>query len=415
MPGVRLTVHRSTREIGGNCVEIGTEDGHRVIIDVGRPLDAPQDTRGLLAESLDTGMPADGVLVSHPHQDHYGLLNEIPSSWPIYAGEGTGRLLKLSAAMFGKAAPAPIRYWKSGVPFALGPFAVTPFLIDHSAFDAYMLLIDVHGRRVLYSGDFRLHGRKGALTRRLMAAPPANVDVLLMEGTNLGSAKPWGSERSLEVAFARVFERTKGRVFVAWSAQNIDRTVTLYRACLKSGRTLAVDLYTAEVMETLADLGRLPRPGWRNLNVVITPRLKRMYRRTGREAFTERMAQSHGIGAAKLAACASNWVVMTRASLIGDYARKGVLPDGSDVWCWSMWSGYLKTDEGIAVRGWFEEAGTPHEHLHTSGHASPADLQAFATAMAPNRLIPIHGTAWDRDTSGFPPILRLADGETITI
>jgi ribonuclease J len=59
-----------------------------------------------------------------------------------------------------------------------------------------------------------------------------------------------------------------GRVFVTWSAQNVDRTVTLYRACLKAGRTLVVDLYTAEVMEAVAEFGRLPRPGLQNLKVV---------------------------------------------------------------------------------------------------------------------------------------------------
>ncbi len=40
-------------------------------------------------------------------------------------------------------------------PFPIGPFVVTPFLIDHSAFDAHMLLIEVCGRRIIYSGDFK--------------------------------------------------------------------------------------------------------------------------------------------------------------------------------------------------------------------------------------------------------------------
>jgi ribonuclease J len=84
-----------------------------------------------------------------------------------------------------------------------------------------------------------------------------------MEGTNLGSDKPCSTESNLEGTFVDLFRSTAGRVFVVWSAQNVDRTVTLYRACLKAGRTLVVDLYTAEVMEALAEFGKLPRPVWR--------------------------------------------------------------------------------------------------------------------------------------------------------
>jgi hypothetical protein len=76
-----------------------------------------------------------------------------------------------------------------------------------------------------------------------------------MEGTNLGSDKSCVTESELEADFEALFRQTKGRVFVSWLAQNVDRTVTLYRACLKAGRTLVVDLYTAEVLEMLGEFG----------------------------------------------------------------------------------------------------------------------------------------------------------------
>jgi ribonuclease J len=411
---VRLTVHRSAHEIGGNCIEIAEDGGHRVILDVGRPLDAPADAKSLLPRSLDLAAPCDGILISHPHQDHYGLLEEVPAGWPIYCGAATERLIRLSSAIFGKELPHAFHPWESGAALQIGPFTLTPFLIDHSAFDAYMVLIEVHGKRVVYSGDFRTHGRKAALTRRLMAAPPKNVDVLLMEGTNLGSDKPCTTESNLEDAFVDLFRSTAGRVFVAWSAQNVDRTVTLYRACLKAGRTLVIDLYTAEVMEALAEFGKLPRPGWENLKVVVTSAFARMYRRTGREAFVERMV-AHGISAAKLAETPERWVVMVRPSLIRDYVPKGVTPNPDDAWCWSMWRGYLGNEDGALVSKWFEGGGSRADHIHTSGHASPAVLRSFAHAMNAKQLVPIHGTAWDGDTTGFTSIRRLADGESMTL
>ena len=407
-------VHRATHEIGGNCIELSTSDGHRIILDVGRPLDAPQDARHLLPKSLDLNAAMDGVLITHPHQDHYGLLEDLPAGWPIWSGAATERLIRLTSAIFGKELPHAFHPWKSGVKFGTGPFTVTPFLIDHSAFDAYMLLIEVHGKRILYSGDFRIHGRKSILTRRLMATPPENLDILLMEGTNLASDKSCVTESDLEDTFVDLFRSTAGRVFVAWSAQNVDRTVTLYRACLKASRTLVVDLYTAEVMEALAEFGKLPRPGWKNLKVVITSAFVRMYRGTGRESFVERMV-AHGISAAKLAQSPERWVIMVRPSLIRDYLPKGIVPNADDAWCWSMWAGYLKNDDGILVRKWFETGGSRAAHIHTSGHASPADLRSFAHAMNAKQLVPVHGAAWDGDTTGFSSIRRLADGESMAV
>jgi ribonuclease J len=123
----------------------------------------------------------------------------------------------------------------------------------------------------------------------------------------------------------------KGRVFVSWSAQNIDRTVTLYRACLKAGRTLVVDLYTAEVLEMLGEFGKLPQPDWAGIKVVVTSAMRRMYRRKGKEAFVDRMVP-YGISAKRLSASHEKWVVMVRPLLMKDYAKSGVEPNGADAW-----------------------------------------------------------------------------------
>jgi ribonuclease J len=190
--------------------------------------------------------------------------------------------------------------------------------------------------------------------------------------------------------------------------------VTLYRACLKARRTLVIDLYTAEVLEAVGEFGKLPRPGWANLKVVVTKAFAQMYRRTGREAFVERMAR-YDIAAADLAETPERWVAMVRSSLISDYVDKGVSPTPEDAWCWSMWRGYLANEDGARVSKWFEGGGSRASYIHTSGHASTAVLQSFAHSMNAGNFVPIHGTAWDGDTTGFPSIRRLADGEPLIL
>lgn len=408
----KLTVHRSASEIGGNCIEMAASSGERLILDVGRPLDAPNGATDLLPASLDRLRPAT-ILISHPHQDHYGLLEETPQDWPVWSGAAAEKLMRLTAGITGKAIDRTFQHWRSGDPCEIGPFKVTPFLTDHSAFDAYMLLIEVAGRRIFYSGDFRIHGRKSKLVERLMESPPPAIDILLMEGTNLGSDKPTKTEVQLEEDFIELFRETAGRVFVAWSAQNVDRTVTLFRAARSTGRTLAVDLYTAEVLELLAEHGRLPRAGMENVKVIITSSMARMYRRKGMQGFVDHLASGgRGISARALTTTPEKWVVMLRQSLIRDYEHCGVVPNPDDAWCWSMWKGYLNS-VGETVAAWLHAAKP--QHIHTSGHASPADLRRFATAVQPKRMVPIHSFTWDDNTDGFPSIHRLKDGETLTL
>jgi len=49
-------------------------------------------------------------------------------------------------------------------------------LIDHSAYDSYVFLIEAEGKRLVYSGDFQGHGRKGKSPTSLLEHPPKDID-----------------------------------------------------------------------------------------------------------------------------------------------------------------------------------------------------------------------------------------------
>ena len=194
-----LTVHRGTRQIGGSCIEIEHPQGDRIILDAGRPLDAPEGATGLLPTSLDRSRPAT-VLISHPHQDHWGLTNELPASWPIWTGSNSAKLIAVVGDITRHPIARTFKTWNCRTgPFAIGPFTVTPILTDHSAFDAYMLLIEAAGKRILYTGDFRRHGRKSAwptcwrFQRRRFGSGSASTTRLAPQGsTAKGAAEDAG-------------------------------------------------------------------------------------------------------------------------------------------------------------------------------------------------------------------------------
>jgi len=123
---LHLTVHRGTQEIGGSCIEVSHPDGSRLILDPGRPLDAPEGATGLLPTSLDRTRPAT-VLISHPHQDHRGLVEEIPASWPIWTGAGSAKLIAVTGDVTRRPLTRAFKTWDSrSGPLLIGPFTVTP-------------------------------------------------------------------------------------------------------------------------------------------------------------------------------------------------------------------------------------------------------------------------------------------------
>ena len=276
-----VCIHRGTQQIGGTCIELSCQ-GKRMLLDLGLPLDSGEtDPVTLLPPIPGLHTPDPGLLglvLSHGHADHWGLVPYIEAALPIVTGAATRRILRAAAAFVPRAVPLGTES-DGGRPdledrktIQLGPFAITPFLVDHSAFDAYALLIEANGRRLFYSGDIRAHGRKAALFERLVSNPPRPIHAMLMEGSSLGRLNPdqlFPTEREIEERLV-VRLRAPGFVSVCASAQNIDRVVSLYRACKRTGRTLVLDLYALEVLAATGNsnipgrAGRISRSTSRN-------------------------------------------------------------------------------------------------------------------------------------------------------
>ena len=97
---------------------------------------------------------------------------------------------------------------------------LTPWLVDLSGFDAYALLVEAGGRRQLYTGDFRAHGRKRK-TIEALAQGTRGVDVVLLEGTRIGrndALSAAQSEQDVEAACADAFRAAGGMALVFYSA-----------------------------------------------------------------------------------------------------------------------------------------------------------------------------------------------------
>ena len=173
-----------------------------------------------------------------------------------------------------------------------------------------------------------------------------------------------------------------------------------------------IDIYTADVLKTLEAHAKIPQPEWSGITVVITTLMKNLYKRMGKEQFITDVCVPNGMGAAKLET-RKDLVIMTRMSLLIDYFDKGLLFTPEDKLVFSMWKGYWN-DFLIELQS--HRFDIDHiEHIHTSGHASSEDLNAFYNAINPTRLVPIHSFDWDKTDHSEFTVCRLDDGKSLSI
>jgi ribonuclease J len=153
---MKAKIYRGTKEIGGTCVELTADNGKILWIDLGAPLDSKNTNVDYASNKVDA------LLISHPHQDHFGLMEKVGPEVPIYIGEVALDFINATKLFIGEVAfEGNFKTIKPYQAFTiLDTFKVKPFLTDHSTPEAFSFLIEADGKRVFYSGDFRATGRK---------------------------------------------------------------------------------------------------------------------------------------------------------------------------------------------------------------------------------------------------------------
>ncbi len=410
---MNICIHRGTKQIGGTCVEL-EQDGARLVLDLGLPLDVEEATSGLLPpvggfHNPDANLL--GVVLSHPHQDHHGLMRFLLPSTPLYMGAAAERIIA-AASMFIRGG-VPLRaagHLSDGAPLDVGPFRITPYLVDHSAYDAYALMVQAGGKTLFYSGDLRAHGRKAAMFEKLIRCAPRGVDALLLEGSSIGrlaAEEQFPTETELEASLVKLASRTRGAVLVCASAQNIDRVVTVFRAARRSRRVLVIDLYGAVVLDATGN-ANIPQSHWEDVRLFVPEWQRRHVKR--KEMFDVlKRHSSNRVFPEQLAALAPEAIFLFRPAWIRDLEGAQCLADARLVW--SQWDRYLTDPAFAKFMEWQDRSGIPMHVLHTSGHASIADLQRLAKAISPKRLVPVHSFESGRYAEYFPNVECRNDGE----
>jgi ribonuclease J len=430
---MHFKIHRGAREIGGSCVEVWTENT-RILLDFGMPLVEKDGTsfdfgkyklfnadeliqQGVLPDikglytNDDRWM--DGVIISHPHQDHYGLSRFINKAVKHYLGEATHRIIEISNLFMSQQVHiVNATYFEKAKKFMIGDISITPYWADHSAFDAYSFLVEANGKSIFYSGDFRNHGRKANAFKWFTHNAPQDVDYLLLEGTTMGrETKPFKTETEIEAELTEVFSQPGKINLVYTSGQNIDRLVSIYRACIRTGKTLVVDVYVATLLKELSAFAKIPFPSkeFEKLKVAFTHYTSNALANKGKKEILYQF-KDYKITKEEIGLQSGKTVMIVRPSMQKDLEHISGIDGGNLIY--SMWEGYLQKPDTQKFLTYLDGRKFTTYHIHTSGHADTETLKKMVEALNPKHIVPIHtfnGSDYQRLFS--VSVVEMNDGE----
>lgn len=406
---MQITIHRAT-QIGGQITRISTAHAS-IIIDLGHNLpnhaedeDAYDNDRAIA--EITKGCSA--ILYTHYHGDHIGLFHHVPDNIPQYIGEVAKQVVcrKYKQLCFLRAPSLQQKYGRAltvaskmhtfheNQTLHFGDIIVTPYFVSHSAYDAYMFLIEAEGKRILHTGDFRGHGylSKGLLPT--IQKYIGQVDLLIIEGTMLARKdETILTETALSQKAAELMKEHK-YVFVHCSSTDMERLASFKNATrnMSPQRPLLADDYQKDILDLFSatagkssscfKFGTIYTYGDWNI------KLKKWMVENGFTMFVRASNKFH--------------IFLNQILPILPMEEKPLL-------IYSMWEGYINRDdtrneEYVKL----QERFTDVIQLHTSGHATADTLRRVCELTNPRlAILPIHrdkGT--DLSSIGIPSQLQ---------
>ena len=364
---MNIVVHRGTHQIGGSAIEISTAST-RIILDFGNELslDEKYIPIDFDIDGVTKGTPnCDGIVISHYHMDHLGQLTSVLPEIPVYMGALGKEVALIGAEYQDKDLYSRLlgtNIFRGGESFTIGDIRIRPLVIDHSAADSYMFVIEAEGKHILYTGDFRMHGLHHHVFDKLVSTYIGEVDVLITEGTLLSrDAADCISEASVLDDISSYIQDGK-YVFIMCSSTNIDRIMGIWQN-MPTNKVLICDAYQKRILDTVIKNVYYESSLYRRHDsplVLDKGKYPKYYRDNGFVSLV-RATENH-------------------ISHIKEFSKDDVRI------IYSMWTGYI--EENLALKELLDTY--PSYICHASGHVSKDDLIKFIKLVNPDVIIPIH-------------------------
>ncbi|MFX0075342.1 MAG: MBL fold metallo-hydrolase [Candidatus Hermodarchaeota archaeon] len=364
----------------------------------------------------------DGILVSHPHKDHFFGLSFINRNIPIYTGVFTKKII----SAYYKSSKHSIcnnynglewRLFRTGDILDIKGLKIVPVHVDHSIPAAYGFIIKTSKGVIVYSGDFRMHGPLSNMTEdflreirnNLKDSPPEEpsnkklpqeslnrVKLLICEGThiNRGSIE---SEDFVEQNLEQLFnENPFDYLLVKYDRLDWDRFRTFSLVAKKYDWNFIIsekDAYFYYLMNKDKIYDSMKNP-----NIVADDHIlilcsgnaryrwqEKIRQRLYKENKSHRFIQYNEIKDLQsqfffyITHLQKNIIEKINPNLKGAFISSSLDPYTEE---------YI--DNNRTLSHYFLQHGIPSYRVHASGHAMPHHLINFINSVNPEYLVPVH-------------------------
>lgn len=406
---MNVRIIKGTNQIGGCITEI-TSNKTKIIVDYGEDLEdnnIPFELDGLTkGKSI-----YDAVFITHSHGDHIGLIDLINDDISVYVEEKSLEIHNLTCDFTNKERVSrKINTFKINnindqgrVVFQNEDLKVSFYIGDHSSYNSVMYLIEGEGKKILHTGDFRMHGR-----RRYSFLKSLNkigkVDLLITEGTTLTrDNNRFKTEDELKEEAINVMKQYD-QVFIMQSSTNIDRLVSFIKAGLLTNHKVVLDLFSRYVAQTA------------NIPIVVDNKniftwIPNKYK------YKPDWFKEEYMNIEKSSKFFPNYVMFVKESMINDIRllkQKGSIKNACLIY--SMWNGYIEKSESL--RKFLDECnemGITILNIHTSGHADKIAMKKLNDICDPNKTVIIHTEDKTDGFNIFKNVNDLKDNEEFKI
>jgi ribonuclease J len=352
----------------------------------------------------------DAVMLSHAHLDHSSHITFLDERIPVYCSETTYAIMKAiqetgrrdigseiidfkrRPILNYRERPVERKFVMVDKKVVIDGLEIEFIPVDHSVPGAVGMIIHGSDATIAYSGDLRMHGTDGRLTRefveRLAAVKP---DIFLCEGTRIDETDR-NSEQYVRENSMKAISGAKGLVVADFAFKDTTRFKTFLEIARATGRRLAIEFKDAYYVRELSKhVGGLPDLRDESLLLYEGKKGSGTYREGDYEEWEREFLDFPNAVRADYVTKHQGEVI----SALGYYdvpELVDIRPDPRSLYIKSASEAFNEEQEidMVRLRAWLDHFGMLYDQIHASGHAPREDLGYVMRGSGAKTIMPIH-------------------------